>query len=232
MILRESRASIRIWVVAERAPGPAPRRPNRPLLRGPQPSERHAATTSAAIASVEYGSARSRPSIRGSGLARCGASAVRQRRRSNGPQCVPATSRERLRRDPDRRREHGHVAGQRLEHGEPEALALGGDQHRVGGVDPQRHVGRARRRRASAAARRRRPPGAVVALLGPGAGRPGTAGTALAVEPERRRAPRRAGSGGSGRCRRRTGSTATVPPDGPVRDSSRQRLARPLRRGP
>ena len=41
---------------------------------------------------------------------------------------------------PDGRGEHGHVAGERLEHGQAEALALGGHEHGVGGVDPQRHA--------------------------------------------------------------------------------------------
>ena len=40
--------------------------------------------------------------------------------------------------DADRRGEDGHVAGERLEHRQAEALALGGDEHAVGGVDPER----------------------------------------------------------------------------------------------
>ncbi len=44
---------------------------------------------------------------------------------------------QRLWMDADGRGEHGDVAGQRLEHGQPEALARGGDEHGVGCVDPQ-----------------------------------------------------------------------------------------------
>ncbi len=54
-------------------------------------SERQAASTLAAIRSVENCSARSRPGTRGSGSARCGASAFRQASMSNGPQYVPGT---------------------------------------------------------------------------------------------------------------------------------------------
>ncbi len=43
---------------------------------------------------------------------------------------------QRLVMDADGCCEYGHVAGQRLEHGEAEALALGGDKHGVGSVDP------------------------------------------------------------------------------------------------
>ena len=42
--------------------------------------------------------------------------------------------------DPDRRPERGHAAGERLDHREAEALVLRRDQHRVGGVDPVRHL--------------------------------------------------------------------------------------------
>ena len=91
--------------------------------------------------------------------------------------------------DPDRGGEHRHVAGQRLEHGQPEALALGGDEHRVGGVDPQRDLRRARRRAASAAGRRRRPRSARSKRF---SARAGSAGNSRhgssAVEPERARA--------------------------------------------
>ena len=43
--------------------------------------------------------------------------------------------------DADGGGEHGHVAGERLEHGQPEALALGGHEDGVGGVDPEGHPG-------------------------------------------------------------------------------------------
>ena len=42
--------------------------------------------------------------------------------------------------DADGRREHRDVAGERLEHGQAEALALGGHDDGVGRVDPQRHA--------------------------------------------------------------------------------------------
>ncbi len=42
--------------------------------------------------------------------------------------------------DADRRGEDRHVAGERLQHGQPEALALGWHQHGVGGIDPQGHA--------------------------------------------------------------------------------------------
>ena len=41
---------------------------------------------------------------------------------------------------PDRRGQHRHVAGERLEHGEPEALVRGGHEHGVGGVDVEGHL--------------------------------------------------------------------------------------------
>ena len=62
--------------------------------------------------------------------------------------------------DADRRGEHRHVAGERLEHGEAEALVLGGHEHGVGGVDLQRDLVGCTRpsviRRASPAASRAR----------------------------------------------------------------------------
>ncbi len=47
---------------------------------------------------------------------------------------------ERLCVDAHRRGQHGHVAGQRLQHRQPEALALGGHEHGVRGVHVQRHA--------------------------------------------------------------------------------------------
>ena len=51
---------------------------------------RHASTTRSAIRSAEKSSARARPSTRGSGASRCGASAVRQRSRSHGAHSAPS----------------------------------------------------------------------------------------------------------------------------------------------
>ena len=96
---------------------------------------------------------------------------------SNGAAVGPVDARRAPRaRSPTGVAEHRHVARQRLEHREPEPLALGGHQHRVGGVDPQRHLRRDRRRRAPAAARRRRPPARGRSASRGGLGRPGTAG--------------------------------------------------------
>ncbi len=85
-------------------------------------------------------SALARPGTRGSSSASSGASAARQRASSKGAQSVPGHVGERLRVNADGGGEHGHVAGERLEHGQPEALALGGHEHGVGGVDEQRHA--------------------------------------------------------------------------------------------
>jgi hypothetical protein len=48
---------------------------------------------------------------------------------------------QRDRVDPDRRPERGHPARERLDHRQPEALVLRRHEHRVGGVDPVRHLG-------------------------------------------------------------------------------------------
>ena len=71
---------------------------------------------------------------------RCGSSAARQRVELERRAQRAVDARERLGVDADGRGEHGHVAGERLEHGQPEALALGGHEHGVGGVHPQRHA--------------------------------------------------------------------------------------------
>ncbi len=67
-------------------------------------------------------------------------------------------------------REHGHVAGERLEHGQPEALVIGGHEDGVGGVDPQRNPGGVDRseREQLDLHRPRQCERAVVALLGAG----------------------------------------------------------------
>lgn len=74
---------------------------------------------------------------------------------------------QRLGMDTDRGGEHGHVAGQRLEHSQAEPLALRGHEHGVGGVDPVGDAcGRNRSERAQldigGAGKRE---GAIVALL-------------------------------------------------------------------
>ncbi len=99
--------------------------------------------------------------------------------------------RERLRVDAHGRGEHGHVAGERLEHRQAEALALGGDEHGVGRVDPQRHAcgstppsaqQLARRRARRARARDR-------SACSGARGRPGTAGSGGPGRGRARRAP-------------------------------------------
>ena len=69
--------------------------------------------------------------------------------------------------DPHRRRERRDAARHRLDHREPEPLGLGGHDHRVGRVDPERHLGG----RDAAHGQQRRPGGgllrAVEALQGP-----------------------------------------------------------------
>jgi hypothetical protein len=50
----------------------------------------------------------------------------------------PRDPAQRLGVDPDGGGEHGHVAGERLEHRQAEALVPGGHQHRVDGVEPPR----------------------------------------------------------------------------------------------
>ena len=74
--------------------------------------------------------------------------------------------------------------------------------------------------------------GAVVALLGPSPGRRGTAGSGPLdrARAGARVAPSR--SGGSDRCRRRTGAPPVAPANGPRGNLPRQRLARPSPRGP
>ena len=127
----------------------------------------------------ECSAARARPSTRGSGLASCGASASRQRssveRRAERARRCPRAPRAWT---PDRRREHRHVARQRLEHRQPEALGVRGHEHGVGGVDRERHVlgcRRAEREQRHAAARTLER--AVVALARPrGVGREEQAG--------------------------------------------------------
>ena len=146
---------------------------------------------------------------------------------------VPATPSSAAACTPDRRREHGHVAGQRLEHGQPEALALGRDEHGVAaltqygtssGVDaPSVSSGTPRLGELA---------GAVGALLR----RAGSAGKSrsrrVRVEPEPRPRTRRAAAAGSGPGRRRT---AAPPPAGACRRRGAARArARPTRsrRGP
>ena len=138
----------------------------------------------------------------------------RQRRpataaRSNGAHSVPVDAVEGGRVHADRRGQTGHVAGERLEHGEAEALVRGGHEHGVGGVDVERHLEgmNAPERQESRVTRRLLR--AVEALDGArGVGREEQA--RLVGRPGRgARAPRRAGSARSGRDRRRTGSTAT-----------------------
>ena len=103
-------------------------------------SARQASTTRSAISSAEY-SLRARAA----GDARVGLGEQRRERgrqvcASYGPQSVPVDPVERLGRDAHRRREHRHVAGERLEHGEAEALGVGRHEHRVGGVDRERDM--------------------------------------------------------------------------------------------
>ena len=112
--------------------------------------------------------------------------------------------------DADGRRQHGHVAGQRLEHGQAEALALGGHEHGVGGVDPQRHARRARRRRASAA--RRRPPRELAPRSWRFSGATGSAGNsrngAAGSSPSSARASRAGQRAEALECRRRRAAPA------------------------
>ena len=107
----------------------------------------------------------------------------------------------------------GHVAGQRLEHGEPEALVLGRHDDGVGGVDPERAPRRDRPRRASAAALRRRGElaRAVVALGRRAPGRPGRAGSGPPGRGPAARAPRARRSDGSGRGRHAAGKHGDAP---------------------
>ncbi len=110
---------------------------------------------------------------------------------------------QRLGRDPDRRRQHRHVARERLEHRQPEPLAVRRDQHRVGGVDPQRHRTRLDVPERQHAARRRRRRARDRGASRVAGGRRGTAGR---VRPGRGPAPRgrrRAGSARTGAGRRR-----------------------------
>ncbi len=144
--------------------------------RSPPPSyspatrPRQAAATRSAIRAEEKSAARSRPSTRGSAASRWGVSASRQRAASNSAHSVPLDAGERQRGDADGRGQHRHVAGQRLQRRQAEALALGGHEHGVGGVDPGRDVGRvdAPEGEQPHAGRVRELGGAVVALLGPG----------------------------------------------------------------
>ena len=121
--------------------------------------------------------------------------------------------------DADGGGEHGHVAGERLEHRQPEALALGGHQHGVGGVDPQRHARRVDR-----------PEGEQLDVDGAGEGqravvtllRARRVGREQQVRRRRgrgraRRAPAAAGAARSARCRpRREAPAPAAAPRGPA----------------
>ncbi len=106
-----------------RCPGRTPVRRGRAVYPACSRAARQASSTRSAMRGAENGSACARPAIRGSGSRRCGASASRQTARSNGAHSVPATSRSACGMDADRRGQHRHVARQRLEHGQAEALA-------------------------------------------------------------------------------------------------------------
>lgn len=49
---------------------------------------------------------------------------------------------ERFRRDPNRRRDHRHVARQRFERRQTEALSVGWNEHRIRRIDEQGNLGR------------------------------------------------------------------------------------------
>ena len=107
---------------------------------------------------------------------------------------------ERERGDADRGREDGHLAGERLDAGQPEALVVGGDEDGVGGVDPERHpvgIDRAAGQQLGAAGSGELG-GAVGALLGSRRVGGEEQVAAARVEAELRAGPPGAGSGGSG----------------------------------
>ena len=146
----------------------------------------HASSTRRAMRSADHSAARARPSTRGSGAARCAASDPAPRvevvRRAERPR--DAVEGDRVIADGGG--EDGHVARERLEDGQAEALVVGRHDDGVRGVDP---VGDLERLNPAEGEQLR--PGwrgelsrAVRALRGPG----GIGGeqevTALAVEPE------------------------------------------------
>ncbi len=130
---------------------------SRAALPVPGRSARQASTTRSAIRSAENSSARARPSTRGSGAATSGASAARQRSRSHSSQNAPSTPCSATAWIPTGVAERRHVARERLDRGQPEALVLGRDEDGVRGVDPVRDL-RGRDAARAAAAGRRRPP--------------------------------------------------------------------------
>ena len=142
-------------------------------------------------------------------------------------------ARERLGVDPDRRRQHRHVAGQRLEHGQPEALALGRHEHGVGGVHPQRHalgLDASEREQLGAGCARRAP----AARSWRFSARAGSAGNSRQrpprLEPQLGARLARGAAGGSARCRRRRGAPRAGARPGPG-ISPRQRRRDGRRRG-
>ena len=133
---------------------------------------------------------------------------------SNGAQSVPVEAAQHERRDPDRRGQHGDVAGERLEHREPEALAVRRDEHGVRRVDPERHVCRAAPRAARAARRRGSAPPARARGRGASPVWPGRRGTGCRSGLGRARAVTAHAARSSGSKRSRSipqGSTATAP---------------------
>ena len=89
---------------------------------------------------AERVAARAAPSTRGSAESSRGAAAARPALELEGGAEGAAHAAERVGGDADRGGEDRHVAGERLDRGEAEALVVGGDEDRVGGVDPERHL--------------------------------------------------------------------------------------------
>ncbi len=94
-----------------------------------------------AAAERPWVSATARPATRGSSAASTSFEERRPARRVEGRAETAVEPGQQARRDAHRGAQHRHVAGQRLDAGQAVALALRGDHHGVGGVQPQRHLG-------------------------------------------------------------------------------------------
>ena len=196
-----------------------------------------ASRTRSAIAAAEKRSrGRAARDARVLGVAGAARAPSAQTRASNGAHSVPSTPAERLGVDPHRRRQHRHVAGERLEHGEAEALALGGHEHGVGGVHataaraPASTPPRVEQLDAGCAATR---DGAVEALLRPRRVGREQQERPVGVAGRARRAPRRVASGRKRSVSTPHGSTSArrrrAGPESARRDAAETAAGRSIR---
>ena len=184
---------------AETAPDSAPRR----ATVAPRPTRRARVAPCAEPTTARPGRG---PATRGSAACEVRLRArPATRARSNGAQSVPATPSRAAGWMPTGVASTGTSHASASSTARPKPSCVGGHEHGVGGVDPERHLEgmNAPERQES----RRRPATslrAVEALDRRARGRPGRAGSGRRGPGRGARAPRRAGSARSGRGRRRT----------------------------